>query len=182
MAFYLCTNGILREHSFDYLSKEMFSHRLERTLSPSPQNKKESHQDTSPIIDDSEVIVYELMKKQPLTIETTTLLTNVKKIFKDKQIRHLPVLKNSTAVIGMISDRDLLKVENMSTFHFLKAQDIMKTILILVDEDTKAASVAKVMLEEKISAMPVINVNHQMTGIITKTDLLKGIFEYRLRN
>lgn len=178
MSFYLCTNGILRNHFFDYLAKEKFAHRLERTLvaGSKPFDRNPA------IVDDSEVIVSELMKKNPLTIELDTPLVSVQKIFKDKGFRHLPVLKDSRIVIGMISDRDLLKVETMGTFQFLTASSIMKTILILVDEDTPVAQVAKVMVEEKISAMPVINKDHHMVGIITKTDLLKGIFEYRLHD
>lgn len=178
MSFYLGTNGVLRNHFFDYLSKEKFGHRLEKTLvsGDKPFNRSPA------IIDDSEVIVSELMRKNPLTIEIDTPLISVQKIFKEKGFRHLPVLKDSRIVIGMISDRDLLKVETMGTFQFLAANAIMKTILILVDEDTPVAQVAKVMVEEKISAMPVINKEHHMVGIITKTDLLKGLFEYRLRD
>lgn len=178
MAFYLCTNGVWHEHQFSYLLNENFSLRLEKTVVP------RSHQAENPTkVDESkrmEIIVHELMKKNPLTIEESTPLPAVKKVFKEKGIRHLPVLHDSKKVVGIISDRDLLKVEALGTFQFLKAQDIMNTIIILVDDETSVAHVAKVMIEEKISAMPVINNQHEMVGIITKTDILRGVFDFKL--
>lgn len=178
MAFYLCTHGVWHDHQFSYLIKENFNLRLEKTLVPKKDPAESLKVSES---DRHEIIVHELMKKTPLTIEENTPLPAVKKIFKEKGIRHLPVLLDSTKVIGIISDRDLLKVETMGTFQFLKAKDIMNTIIILVDDETAVAHVAKVMIEEKISAMPVINKSHHMVGIITKTDILRGVFDFKLR-
>ena len=178
MAFYLCTNGTWHEHQFSYLENEIFNLRLEKTLVPNKTKNPDSNVKEE---DRLEVIVHELMKENPLTVEDSTPLPVIRKIFKEKRIRHLPVLKDSSKVVGIISDRDLLKVETMGTFQFLKAHEIMNTIIILVDEDTPVAHVAKVMIEEKISAMPVINLKHQMIGIITKTDILRGVFNFKLR-
>ncbi len=179
MAFFLCTKGVWRNHSFSYLENENFSLRIEKTLTPESAHNKDLEIDEGVR---QEVIVYEIMTKNPLTVEESTPLEVLKKITKEKNIRHLPVLHDSTKVIGFISDRDLLKAEGMSTFQFLKAKDIMNTIIVLVDEDTSIAHVAKVMVEEKISAMPVINKKHEMVGIITKTDILKAVFEFRVHN
>lgn len=179
MSFYLCTKGVWHEHSFSYLANEKFSLRIEKTLAPNQVTP------TGEAVNErvrQEIIVYEVMTKNPLSVEDDTPLSILKKITKEKNIRHLPVLIDSKKVIGFISDRDLLKVENMSTFQFLKAKDIMNTIIVLVDEDTSLSHVAKVMIEEKISAMPVINKKHEMVGIITKTDILKAVFTYNVLN
>ncbi len=175
MAFFLCTKGHLHLHDFDYLSKEHLTHRLEKTKVKGKPTGEVNE------VDDHEVLALDLMTRHPLTVELTTTLDNVKKIFEEKTISHLPVLKDSTFVIGMISDRDILKIQSLSTFSFLKAQDIMNTILILADEETPVAQLAKVMVQERISCIPIINNKNQFTGILTKTDILKGVFEFRMR-
>ncbi len=174
MGFFLCTKGHLHPHSFDYLSKEKITHRLEKT-------KVKGEDFVTEAVDDHEVLALDILTKNPLTAELTTPLDVIRKIFDEKTISHIPVLKDSKIVVGMISDRDILKVQSLSTFQFLKAMDLMNTILILAHDETPVAQIAKVMVQEKISCMPIINNNNQLVGILTKTDILKGVFEYRMR-
>jgi acetoin utilization protein AcuB len=105
------------------------------------------------------------------------------KVIKEKMkvvgAHHIPIVQNFK-LIGLISDRDLLKIDQSSTFYFLKAFDIMTTVLVVCDEDTPIEHLAKVLLEEKISCLPVVDKNHKLTGLITRSDLLRVIIENRL--
>jgi CBS domain-containing protein len=56
----------------------------------------------------------------------------------------------------------------------LTAEDIMKPDLLTIESEEDAARAAELMLEHGISGLPVVE-RGELAGIITKTDLTKGI-------
>lgn len=58
---------------------------------------------------------------------------------------------------------------------FLMSSDIMTAKPLLMDEDDDVAESAKIMTRHRISGLPVINSRMTLTGIVTKTDILKSI-------
>lgn len=80
----------------------------------------------------------------------------------------------------MISDRYLLKLDLSGTFSFIKAQEVMTTVLVVVEEETPIALIARVLIQENISALPVINKKHELIGMISRTEILKAVDGHRL--
>jgi len=64
--------------------------------------------------------------------------------------------------------------KNVKMVSMLTAGDIMKNDLVKIDKDEDAAKAAAIMLREGISGLPVVE-DDEVVGIITKTDLIKGI-------
>lgn len=58
---------------------------------------------------------------------------------------------------------------------FLIASDIMTPQPLLMDEDDDIADAARIMIGHRISGLPVINNKMILTGIVTKTDILKSL-------
>jgi CBS domain-containing protein len=54
------------------------------------------------------------------------------------------------------------------------AQDIMTSPPITIHKNVNIAEVAKIMISNRISGLPVINGKGHLVGIITKTDILKS--------
>jgi CBS domain-containing protein len=50
----------------------------------------------------------------------------------------------------------------------------MSNHLVTIQMDEDASRAAQMMMENKISGLPVVN-NEELVGIITKTDLIRGI-------
>lgn len=178
MSFYMSTNGMLHPYSFAYLEDDANGPRLEKTqIHSDQQNTPSSSQSNSK----KEVEFYAInIMTSPLITETPDcFLKQVKEKMKQFGMHHIPIVKNYK-LLGMISDRDLLKINMMATFYYLKAQNIMSTILIVCDEDTPINQIAKVLLEENISCLPVVDRDHKLTGIISRTDLLKVIVKNRI--
>ena len=46
---------------------------------------------------------------------------------------------------------------------------------ITINEDEDSAEAAKIMIEKRISGMPVVDDNNLLKGIVTKTDIVKAI-------
>ncbi len=56
----------------------------------------------------------------------------------------------------------------------LTAGDIMTDNLVMVQSNEDAARAAEIMFEKEISGLPVVD-DGILVGIITKTDLIRGI-------
>lgn len=174
MSFFLSTKGQLHPYSFRYLEGDFEKARLERTEIHSdkkwPNSLPKEKQDFFAI---------DIMAKPVHTMNVDAPLVKVRELMKNKGIRHIPIVVNQK-IQGIISDRDLLKVDMSGTFSFLKAEDIMTTVIVVALEETPLAHIARVLMEEKISCLPIINEGHQLVGMISRTDILKAVVYNRL--
>ena len=53
------------------------------------------------------------------------------------------------------------------------AKDIMTSDVIVAKQNDSVASVAKLLIKEKIGGLPVVNEEYKVVGIISETDILK---------
>jgi CBS-domain-containing membrane protein len=81
--------------------------------------------------------------------------------------RHLPIVDEKNIIVGMISDREV--AGNLTG---KSCKDIMINKVIVAQEATSINEIAIILLREKINALPIINHHHQLTGIITLSDIL----------
>ncbi|MDO9180930.1 MAG: CBS domain-containing protein [Bacteriovorax sp.] len=176
MAFFLSTNGQIHPYNFKYLEGEFEHVRLERTEIHSELSKKMPKKQT---LAQKESFAINIMNHPVFSLSVNSSLVEIQKLMRDKKIRHIP-LTDEQKFIGMISDRDLLKVEDSGTFIFLKAKNIMTTVVVLVEEETPVIHIARVLLEENLSALPVIDKSHKVVGMISRTDILKAVMNNRL--
>jgi acetoin utilization protein AcuB len=112
-------------------------------------------------------------------------LATVAEQMKRYRIRHMPVLDDAGRVVGIVSDRDLQRatwpVESPGDNYrdekpmFRPAavvSDYMSWPIKSVPSDTNLIEVAKMMIDEKISAV-LVTKGHSLVGIVTHEDLLK---------
>lgn len=178
MSFFLATNGQLHSYKFRYLDGDFEKARLERTEIHGSQNLKDSKSKPLPETQ-KEFYAIDVMTKPVHTMAVDSSLKEVKNLMKTYDIRHVPIVKDRH-IVGMISDRDLLKVGMSGTFPFLKTANIMSTVLIVALDETPLAHIARVLMEEKISCLPVIDKDHLLVGMISRTDILRAVVYNRL--
>lgn len=85
-------------------------------------------------------------------------------------IRHLPVIDADERLVGMISDRDLLRARGFQPPPRL-VSEIMAKHLQTIGPDAPAEAAAQAMLDFKIDAVPVV-ASGKLVGIVTTTDFL----------
>ena len=108
------------------------------------------------------------MSRKLLVISESDTVENALHMMRNNWIRHLPVLDhNNEAVIGMVSERDLLA--SMKTQIPVRA--VMSTPVKIFDVGTPLDSVVHAMISEKISAY-LITDNEEVIGIVTSEDML----------
>jgi acetoin utilization protein AcuB len=105
------------------------------------------------------------------------------KLLKEHNIRHLPVLEKGK-LVGVITDRDLKRAspsdattleahELLYLIANIKVREIMTRNPITVPYNFTIEEAAEILLQAKISGMPVVDKDGDVIGTITQTDLFK---------
>ena len=119
-----------------------------------------------------------------LTIDENTSMMKALHLMKENQVRRLPVMSRGS-LVGIISDRDLKEASpskattlDVHELYYLLAEIKVKEIMtkdpftISADETVERAAV--IMLEHKVSGLPVINKQKELVGIITQSDVFRA--------
>ena len=174
MSFFIAIHGDLKEHDFDYLG-DLQAVRMEKTLpSGMPDNiRKEVLRKR----EESAKSYYasQVMNGPPRFLTHSSKLSDAMDLMRIYGIRHIPIVEKSI-LVGMLSDRDLLRLESNSDFDSLILKDVMTTLIVACDKNTSLRAIALVMFKENISGMPVVD-NKKLVGMITRTDILKMVIE-----
>jgi len=86
-------------------------------------------------------------------------------------VHHLPVVKEDE-LIGMLSDRDLLKVpDGLFGLNKTLVRDIMSTTVELAHPDDEVSEASARMAAGAFNCLPVVE-NGRLVGILTSTDIL----------
>lgn len=149
-----------------------------------PHKKNVSLQELSQILESiGQVWVSDVMQKNPITINQNENLDTATGLLSDHNFRHLPVTNNDGDIQGIISDRDLLnailrippgqlldRIEN--PWNAAKVNSVMSKTPVTVSPDTNLMEAGAILLENKISCLPVVEGDH-LVGIITSSDFVR---------
>jgi len=92
-------------------------------------------------------------------------------IIEGRNLRHLPVLDDEENLVGIVSEKDLLRAESQSPI-----EEVMSRDVVTITEYTALEEAARIMADHKISGLPVMR-GGKLVGIITETDLFKIFLE-----
>ena len=132
------------------------------------------------------VLVRDLMTARVVTIGMDDSLADARHRFARYGFHHLIVTERGRAV-GVLSDRDVLRhlspfidtplvqrSQDLATLQ-RRIHQIMTRRLIAIDPDSTAAQAAHLMVEQKVSCLPVIDERERVVGIITLRDLARWL-------
>lgn len=134
--------------------------------------------------------VEQLMTAAPVCVRPETSAIDIIKLIYTKPFHHLLVIDANDALVGVLSDRDIVRcfcrstTENGSGIAGITASDIMSTNIETVAPDTPLKEAVAMMKELGISSLPVL-AGPKLVGILTDSDLwsllhtLLGIMEER---
>ncbi len=109
-----------------------------------------------------------LMNKNPVTISPDASIKRAAKIFYEKRIHGIPVIKRGE-LIGVVSPKDVLRI--ISKTDGYEVEKYLSPFFIPIYEETPLPVVMKIFRVTDISAMPVLDDNGKLTGIVSDGDL-----------
>lgn len=126
-----------------------------------------------------------LITFNPWAVGPTVPVEEIAQQFQVLQIRHVPVVDDQRRVIGMISERDLLRnwqrreehsgdLACGSVWNGTLARDIMTQEVVTITPDVSFKEALKILLSRPIHALPVVE-NEQLLGVISSRDFLREL-------
>jgi CBS domain-containing membrane protein len=119
-----------------------------------------------------DMVIGDLMSPEPVTVRPGNTLVDIEEIMKLSDVRHLPVVDGSNRVVGILSNRDLARGTGRSK-QGIVAADVMTQDVLTVRATTRLCEGSALMLEYKIGALPVVDRDDALIGIVTETDYLR---------
>ena len=131
------------------------------------------------------MLVKNWMSKNVVAVDVNDSMQMAIYILQDNKIKQLPVLSEGK-LVGIVSDRDLKKASpsNATTLDMhellylisrIKVSDLMIKNPITVPPDYTIEEAAQLLLEHKISGLPVLDTKAGLVGIITKSDIFRAL-------
>jgi acetoin utilization protein AcuB len=121
--------------------------------------------------------VKKFMTPDPITISPDENVNDAFHILLEHRFRQAPVVEDGK-LIGIVTDRDL-RTALFQTYveSDLTVGDVMRAGPVTTSEDTNIEEAAKIMCESKFNSLPVVSRTGDLVGIITTTDILKGLLK-----
>lgn len=104
---------------------------------------------------------------------------------RENDIRHMPVVDETRRLVGIISDRDLRRPEWVDEApdltHIynlddnLSVGDLMTRNVMVAHTYDTIAKATKVLTQHRFGAMPVLNKEQELVGMLSSLDLLKAL-------
>lgn len=130
------------------------------------------------------------MSSPAITAPHTLTLPEARELMQRHRIRRLPVLDMQEHLVGIVTESDMYRISaspgtDMREYNLyyrirdLPLQEIMTRPVLTIGADTSIMAVVQLMLEHKISGVPVTEAN-TVVGMITESDLFRLIMKRQL--
>jgi len=126
--------------------------------------------------------IRDVMTKNPITIDSETLVVDAQRIMKENNIRRLPIVDKGK-LVGIVTKHDLLEASpspatslSIHELNYLlskmKVKEIMRKNPITISPDTPFEEALRIGQEKKVGAFPVLE-NGKLVGIVTESDIVR---------
>jgi len=132
------------------------------------------------IVDDrktksSPLCVADVMTRHVVTLSPHNTFSDIVSLMAKHNFRHYLVVEAPRRLVGVISDRDVLRaLTRTPDWNAGHADDLMSRDVIALIPNTSLSRATAIMLSKRINCLPIIDDYGNVCGIITSTDLLKA--------
>lgn len=143
------------------------------------------------------MLVRDLATENPKTVTTDFSVRHVLDLLRNNEFRHVPVVDSDRTVRGVLSETDLVSSASMArmfgqdreayeSFLEISVEDLLKTRFskgegpMTVGPDATVEKAVRLMLDHSVSALPVVEEDETLYGIVSYVDVLHEILEGHL--
>ncbi len=124
-----------------------------------------------------------IMTENVLCVDVDEELLRVDSLMKKHKIRHLPVLRKGK-LVGIISQTDILRLSfggifegqgesDLGMFETLRLEHVMVAKPSVANTSDTIADVAQLFVDSNFHAVPVVNDEQEVVGIVSTTDIIR---------
>lgn len=124
----------------------------------------------------------EIMTRDPVTVPPQATIGQVMGVLQELDVRHVPVVQGQRELVGIVSDRDLrglplpdLLGSKGQTQLDTPISRVMSGDLITIDPETELPEVIDLLVEHKVGALPVVDAEGSLVGIVSYVDVLRAV-------
>ena len=137
---------------------------LDPTLDPrSARYRESSSKQSRPVM-----MAGEAMNTELVTIGASSTQAQAWEAMNLHAVHHLPVVQDNR-LLGLVSDRDLFGFDDRQES---LVSDVMTRCVLTARVDSSLWSVARIMIDESINCVLVIDAEQMLEGILTSLDIL----------
>lgn len=131
------------------------------------------------------MIAEDIMTPRPVTVTEKVSIGDALNLLSEQGIRHLPVVRGGD-LVGILSDRDfgglgVAIISDAQGYDRLRARLAQPVTMLMtggvvsVGRDAEIGEIVELMLDEKLSAVPVVETGTQeLAGIVSYLDILRA--------
>jgi acetoin utilization protein AcuB len=131
------------------------------------------------------ILARDLMNAPVLSLPSDSTLLDAWAQMSQKGFHHIPVTSMHETLVGMVSYRDLLHhvpelITAADTRQATRRRlaEVMTARVISATPVTEIREIARVMLDEQIHAVPILDHQRRLVGMLAIQDLLRGIAKH----
>jgi len=133
----------------------------------------------------TETTVGEIMTSPAVTVRVDRSFKDIPKLFAQHHIRHLPVVDDQSRLVGLLSQRDLYRIQppkktlegDLVYDEGLLENVILSNVMVrdpfCMNETESMGDALAVIVEKKYGCIPVVDEDGVVKGILTQVDILK---------
>jgi CBS domain-containing protein len=123
--------------------------------------------------------IEDMMTRHPHCLAPSDSVAQAQQLMHQHEIRHIPIVDPLNLLIGILSQRDILRAQDSSLLHATSNDDIlcapiselMKKNIISVSPKAGLKESALFMQKHKVGCLPVVK-KGELVGIITDSDFV----------
>lgn len=126
------------------------------------------------------LIAADLMVANPLTVKPTDKIAMVDLFMVRNHIGGVPVVEHNghgDKLVGILTHRDIVLSRFSITTGSLMVQDLMSSPAISCLPDASLKEILRLMLENGVERLPVVDESNYLVGLISHGDILQKVYE-----
>jgi CBS domain-containing protein len=125
-----------------------------------------------------DIAINRIMTPNPICVRPHDTVESARKILRSQDIHHLPVVEDGV-LVGIFSASDLFKLypfkDRQSAFDATRVSQVMDPEPVTLDVFSDLIKVATVLNTGSFHALPVVESENVLVGIVTTTDLINHL-------
>ncbi len=138
------------------------------------QKQRQAQKNPSPVS-----LLAEIMSQQVITLDPKATVADAWQLFQHYGFHHIPIVDEQKNVLAMLSDRDILQgpgaQENINLDNIMSFATHQ---VFCFSPDTDIRQATRVLYEYDLGALPIVSNEHELLGIVSRTDIIKVVSHY----